>query len=152
MNDPHDVQGFEVERALPVATPLPVLLGRDVVAGAAKPIGLALDFLDGTFVVQVWAADRREPLTLGRYADEEVIAIWRRMAAVSGLPLLLPGPDGSLQQPYPQIGRLLVGSRTDRRRLAVLSGRRPRFLAKRRAASLPRRPRIHREVEIVGGR
>ena len=139
------------DAGLPAST-LPVLAGRGGPAGAEVPVGLALDFNDGRFVVQVWSGQGSTPLTLGPYDDEEVIAIWRRMAVTSGLPLLLPGPDGEMQQPYPQLGRILIGSRTDRRRLAVLSGRRPRFLAKRRATSLPRRPRVHREVEIVRGR
>lgn len=119
-------------------------------AGAARASGLALDFVEGAFVVEVHGEDRA-PIRLGPYDDEEVIAIWRRLAADSGLPLLLPGPDGVLQQPYPQLGRVLVSGRTDRRRLAVLSGRRPRFLAKRRTTAMPRRPRIHREVEIASG-
>ena len=119
-------------------------------AGAARATGLALDFVDGAFVVEVHGEDGA-PIRLGTYADEEVIAIWRRLAADSGLPLLLPGPDGALQQPYPQLGRVLVGRRSERRRLAVLSGRRPRFLAKRRTTAMPRRPRIHREIEIASG-
>ena len=120
------------------------------VIGAARPSGLALDFVEGVFVVEVHG-EGLAPIRLGPYDDEEVIAIWRRLAADSGLPLLLPGPDGVLQQPYPQLGRVLIGQRSERRRLAVLSGRRPRFLAKRRTTAMPRRPRIHREVEIASG-
>ena len=137
---------------LPTEAPQAVLpvFARDAVAGTTAPEGLALDFMDGVFVVEVHGRDRA-PIRLGPYEDDEVIAIWRRLAADSGLPLLLPGPDGTLQQPYPQIGRVLVGARSERRRLAVLSGRRPRFLAKRRATAMPRRPRIHREVEIASG-
>lgn len=139
--------------AAPTMSVLPVLAGgSQSIAGAARPCGLALDFVEGEFLVQLWSEEGGEPLSLGPYADEDVIAIWRRMASVSGLPLLLPGPDGTLQQPYPQLGRLLVGEKADRRRLAILSGRRPRFLAKRRATSMPRRPRVHREAEIVSGR
>lgn len=132
-------------------TALPVLLGTSELTGAAVPRGLALDFVDGEFIIQVCPTDGAEPLRLGPYDYEDVVAVWRQMAAASGLPLLLPGPDGKLQQPYPQIGRLLIGARSDRRRLAVLSGRRPRFLAKRRVATLPRRPRIHRETELAQG-
>lgn len=131
---------------------LPVFAGSQRISGAAPPRGLALDFVEGEFTIQLWSQEGGDPLLLGPYADEDVIAIWRQMASVSGLPLLLPGPDGGLQQPYPQLGRLLVGEKSDRRRLAVLTGRRPRFLAKRRATSMPRRPRVHREAEIVGGR
>lgn len=152
MNDaPEDTADAGTEMRF-TASPLPVLTPATSVGGARAPRGLALDFADGQFTVEVWASGEGAPLTLGPYADEDVIAVWRRMAAISGLPLLLPGPDGVLQQPYPQIGRLLIGTRCERRRLAVLSGRRPRFLAKRRASTLPRRPRIHREREIIAGR
>ena len=150
MNDcGEDFEGGRLEPASLAA--LPILRPGSGLAGAAAPIGLALDFVDGEFVVEVACAGEEPPLVLGPYADEEVVAIWRRMAAASGLPLLLRGADGLLQQPYPQLGRLLVGERCERRRLKILSGRRPRFLTKRRATSLPRRPRIHRETEIAAG-
>ena len=148
-------QGIDAPRGREPAdhpvTALPILCGTPVLSGASAPRGLALDFVEGEFIVQLWPADGAGPLRLGPYDYEDVVAVWRRMASTSGLPLLLPGPDGQLQQPYPQIGRLMVGARSERRRLAVLSGRRPRFLAKRRATALPRRPRIHREAELAGG-
>jgi hypothetical protein len=151
MNDPHGGDGG-IHVGTSRATTLPVVSGARRIEGALAPVGLALEFVDGSFLVQLWSAGGDGPIVLGPYEDEEVIAIWRRMAADSGLPLLLPGADGALQQPYPQLGRLLIGVRSDRRRLRVLSGRRPRFLTKRRSASLPRRPRVHREVEIASGR
>lgn len=151
MNDRDE--DFEGEWREPAAlTALPILRPGRGLAGAAAPVGLALDLVEGAFVVEVCTAAQEPPLVLGPYADEDVVAVWRQMAAASGLPLLLRGADGLLQQPYPQLGRLLVGERCERRRLKVLSGRRPRFLTKRRAASLPRRPRIHRETEIAAGR
>ena len=151
MNDT-DARDEAPIRLEPEASRIPVIAGGRPIAGAGKPAGLALDFVDGAFVIEVWPEQPGEPVRLGPYADEDVIALWRQMAAASGLPLLLPGPDGVLQQPYPQLGRILLGTKSDRRRLAVLSGRRPRFLAKRRATALPRRPRIHRESEIFAGR
>jgi hypothetical protein len=119
---------------------------------SSRLLGLALQFRRDAFLIQVCGSDEAERLDLGPFDYEEVVAVWRRLAASSGLPLLLPGPDGVLQQPYPQIGRLLVGPVTERRKAAVLNGRRPRFLTKRRASRLPRRPRIHRETEIAAGR
>ncbi|TDR93893.1 DUF6101 family protein [Enterovirga rhinocerotis] len=134
------------------ASPLPVMDAQGSVPGAGRPVGLALEFEEGRFAIHISGPDDEPLVTLGLYDHEDVIAVWRAMAASSGLPLLLPGPDGRLQQPYPQIGRLVVGACIERRRLGVLSGRRPRFLARRKSSRLPRRPLVHRNTEIVEGR
>jgi hypothetical protein len=61
------------------------------------------------------------------------------------------GLDGDVSQPFQQIGRLQLGPVRIRRGKAVLSGRRPRFLVRRKTARLPRRPLVYREREIAGG-
>ena len=126
---------------------------RTVGPGRARATGIALVHSGGEeFRLEVIDEAGAAIVSLGTFLDDEVIAIWRSMAASSGLPLLVAGPDGQLGQPYPQLGKLVLGTRLERSRLAVLSGRRPRFLVKRKAARLPRRPLVHREREIVRGR
>lgn len=120
--------------------------------GESRPEGLSLTFEDGTFRIHAVDAAGAALVSLGPYAEEDVVAVWRSLAAASGLPLLVRGPDGELDRPYPQIGRLVLGRSSDPRRLAVLSGRRPRFLVRRKAARLPRRPLVHREEELARGR
>lgn len=122
------------------------------IAGAPRPAGLALRLAEDRFRVVVADAEGATLLELGPYGEDDVVAIWRSLAAASGLPLLVEGVDGTLGPAYPQLGRLVIGSRVDRRRLAILSGRRPRFLVRRKPARLPRRPVIYREKEIATGR
>lgn len=119
---------------------------------ASRPAGLRLTFEGGSFWIKVSDHEGADLVSLGPYPESEVIAIWRALAAASGLPLLVSGPDGTLHRPYPQIGRLVLGERPDRRRLKILGGRRPRFLTRRKPGAFPRRPLVHRERELAGGR
>ena len=89
---------------------------------------------------------------LGPFEEHEVVAIWRGLAKSSGLPLAIAGPDGQLGFPWPQIGPLQLGPALARRRMPILNGRRPRFLVRRKAARLSRRPLVYREPEIAAGR
>lgn len=91
-------------------------------------------------------------LSLGPFPEEDVIAIWRALAAASGLPLAIAYPDGSVECLSAQIGRLKLGPTRLRRRLVVLNGRRPRFLVKRKFGRWPARPLVYRECEIAVGR
>jgi hypothetical protein len=45
-------------------------------------------------------------MVLGRFDDEDVVAVWRALGAETGLPLVTQSEDGALQQPYPQVGRV----------------------------------------------
>lgn len=121
-------------------------------AGPVELTGLVLKFDGRAFRIEIVDADGVTFLSLGPFAEEDVVATWRSIAASSGLLLLASGPDGRLDPIYPQLGRVVMGERRDGRRLAVLAGRRPRFLVKRKPARLPRRPRVHRERELVAGR
>lgn len=94
----------------------------------------------------------RTLLTFGPFAEEDVIAIWRGLGNASGLPLAIEAPDGALETPCPQIGHVRLGRLHDRRHLVILSGRRPRFLARRKPARWSGRPIVHREREIASGR
>lgn len=130
---------------------LPIAAGAPGIPGAARPDGLALRFDEGRFRIEVCDASGATLLSLGPYDESEVVAAWRRLAADSGLPLMVVAPDGGVDRPYPQIGRIRLGLAVDRRRLAVLSGRRPRFLVRRKSARLPACPTIHAGREIATG-
>lgn len=91
-------------------------------------------------------------LRLGPYAEEEVVAEWRTLAAAAGLPLTVRLPNGSVVALGRQVGRLPVGPLWPRSRHKLLTSRRPRFLTRRKTGRVPGRPRIFREAEIVSGR
>jgi hypothetical protein len=70
---------------------------------------------------------------------------------VLGLPLLVADRDGSLREPFARIGGLWIEQPTRRRRRRnALAGRRSSMRLRRRAASLPDSPAVHRdEREII---
>jgi hypothetical protein len=128
--------------------------GRSPIAEAHVPGALVLRAVDtesDTFAIAVVDRAGRTLLNLGPFGDEDAVAIWRSLSASSGLPMLMVGLDGHVSQPFQQIGRLQLGPVRIRRGKAVLSGRRPRFLVRRKTARLPRRPLVYREREIAGG-
>lgn len=89
---------------------------------------------------------------LGPFCEEEVVALWRDVAAKSGLVRMIVKEDGDLAPVSRQLGPVALGLTRTRRRHGLLSGRRPRFLVRRKTGSLPVRPLIHRgENEIVCG-
>ena len=120
---------------------------------AARPHCLALRINPASegFCLAILDAEHRTLLTLGSYPEQEAVAAWHRLGLAAGLALAIEGPDGSVQVPYPQLGRVRLGTTRVRRRHALLSGRRPRFLTRRKTAHFPPRPRVHREPEIAGG-
>lgn len=82
-------------------------------------------------------------------ADEEnVVALWRRMAADLGQKLLIETDEGSVSEVNGQIGLVQLGSGADRRRCSALAKRRPFFLRRRKVARLPDRPIVVRGREI----
>ena len=130
------------------ARPLEGVIGRQ----GRRPAALLLQPGEGAFRLALLDGEDAPLLFFGPYGEEEVVARWRALGAASGLPLALPGVDGGVELPYPQLGRLQLGRVRDRRRLVVLTSRRPRFLRKRKLARLPVRPLVHREREIAIGR
>jgi hypothetical protein len=119
------------------ARPAGVALRLDESAQDDDAFELALvDDLGGTLMV------------LGRFGEDEVVAVWRDVGATTGFPLITQSEDGALQHPYPQVGRVQLGRICIRRRHGL--GRRPRFLVRRKTTRLPRRPTIYREREISG--
>lgn len=137
------------------ASPLPVI-GR--VAGARRAAGIALAYaaeeaeMAGAdrFSLILVDAEGGELHRLGSYDEDDVVAIWRDIAARAGLVRMIIREDGVLMPVTEQIGRLILGRVRIRRRHAGLGGRRPRFLARRKTGRLPARPQIHRgENEII---
>ncbi len=131
------------------ATPLPVL-------GAA--VGVALAFADEAadacgedrFALLLVDAEGEVAMRLGPFAEEDVVAVWRDVSAKGGLARMLLREDGSIVPVSQQLGPVVLGKGRQRRRHAALSGRRPRFLVRRKTARLPARPCIHRgESEII---
>lgn len=101
---------------------------------------------DERFELALTAGDGRS-VTIANVEQDEAIALWRDCGRTSGLPLVLEAADGSITEPYPQLGRLALGPVRIRRRYGFLRGRRPRFLARRKTGRISDRP-----VVVVGER
>jgi hypothetical protein len=95
------------------------------------------------------AGDGRS-VTVAVFDEDEAVAAWRSFGRTSGLPLLLETEDGSVSEPYPQLGRVALGPVRIRRRYALLAGRRPRFLTRRKTGRLAERP-VMVSGEILSG-
>jgi hypothetical protein len=128
------------------------------VAACRKLRGLALRIVerneaepgaDEYFEIAAIDAHGGSSLVLGQYLEDEVVAVWRRLGAATGLPLMLQNPDGSLLEPYPQIGQVQLGAVHSRRRYGLLRQRRPRFLTRRKVGNQTSRPVVFREHEII---
>ena len=121
-----------------------------------RPAGVVLRFHaaapDGEDAFEISLVDEAGGglMSLGRYAEADVVAVWRGVAAASGLCPMTVDDSGALHRPFPQIGRLRLGAIRIRRGHGLLGGRRPRFLTRRKTARLPRSPVVHREREIIG--
>ncbi|MDB5511580.1 MAG: hypothetical protein JWR08_1063 [Enterovirga sp.] len=122
-------------------------------AGANPLRGVLLDLGGDVPDLRVRLVDEsgRAMMSLGPFPDEEVIAIWRSLASASGLTALMRAGGGQIEPLAPQLGPVRIGRTKERRRTAGAVRRRPRFLLRRKGASLPRRPQIYREREIAGG-
>lgn len=138
-----------------VPSPLPVI-GR--ISGARKAAGVALAYatedaeICGTdrFSLILVDADGEELHRIGSFDEDDVVAIWRDIAARAGLVRMIVREDGVLVPVSEQIGRLILGRVRIRRRHAGLGARRPRFLTRRKTGRLPARPQIFRgENEII---
>lgn len=121
---------------------------------SARLAGVVLDLARDVDDLRIVIVDRDgEPAySFGPFAEEDVIAVWRSLAGATGLTPMMRAWNGRTEPLACQLGRLRLGQAQDRRRLGVLSRRRPRFLVRRKSARLPPRPLIFREREIAGGR
>jgi hypothetical protein len=126
--------------------PSPIVGGHQ----GAEASGLALQVEEGGFSLVVLGREGQSLLRLGTFAEEDVIAAWQSLGQASGLPLRVQTEAGDLLASIRQLGRVVLGAAPTPRRHRVLSGRRPRFLVRRKTGRFPRRPRVHREPEITG--
>ena len=136
-----------------VASTLPV-----IGAAGCKAAGIALAFAadeaetcgEDRFTLCLVDAAGAVLARLGPFCEDEVVAIWRDLAARTGLPRMIVREDGVLATVAAQVGRLMLGKTRIRRRHGSLGDRRPRFLVRRKTGRLPVRPQIHRgENEII---
>jgi hypothetical protein len=131
---------------------LPVAALAAIVAPAAmaqfEGVAVRLYASDTDFELVLVHADADRSLSIGVFDADDIVAVWRAFGLASGLPLILERDDGTLERPYPQVGRLQLGPIRIRRRYALLAGRRPRFLARRKTTRLPDRPTVWRGREI----
>ncbi|WP_187273781.1 DUF6101 family protein [Methylobacterium sp. WL8] len=127
-------------------------------ASGIKPTGIALSFAadeaescgEDRFALCLVDAAGAVLASLGPFCEDEVVAIWRDLAARTGLPRMIVREDGVLAVVAAQVGRLMLGKTRIRRRHGSLGDRRPRFLVRRKTGRLPVRPQIHRgENEII---
>ncbi|MFN8831608.1 MAG: DUF6101 family protein [Labrys sp. (in: a-proteobacteria)] len=132
------------------------------VAGVSMRLALALDSYQGVAVsaegdgptlrvrVTLLHRDRDLDVTLFEASDDrDVTAEWVYWSNRFALPMLMIDRDGRLIQPYGQLGALTVGKTAPRRKGSILSGRRPRFLVRRRPGTPAETPVVHREREII---
>lgn len=128
------------------------------VRGCTRLHGLALRLCDqpngvedGEELFNIAAIDKKGEcaFSLGHFREDEVVAIWRKLGASSGLALMLQNPDGSLLEPYPQMGGVALGTVHLRRRHGLLRHRRPRFLTRRKVGQPSARPLVFRECQIT---
>lgn len=116
-----------------------------ILRGGAGWRGVALRLAGGAiadddrFQLALTAGDGRS-VVVAVLDQDDAIAVWRDAGRTSGLPLLLETSDGAITEPYPQVGRVALGAIRIRRRHALLAGRRPRFLTRRKTGRLAERP------------
>ncbi|MGX7703473.1 DUF6101 family protein [Methylobacterium sp. Gmos1] len=139
-------------QAEPSALPI---VGRLHGASAAGSVALCLDgdasdaAGEDRFTVTVLDRSGDPVMRLGTYGDDEVVAVWRRIGAESGLPLVVIQEDGAVSPMGEQIGRVKLGAVRIRRRHGLLAHRRPRFLTRRKTGSLPLRPLVYRDEALM---
>ncbi|MBN9447816.1 MAG: hypothetical protein J0I67_13045, partial [Bosea sp.] len=104
---------------------------------------------EARFQLALTAGDGRS-VTIAVLDEDEAVATWRSFGRSSGLPLLLETSDGVVTEPFPQLGRVALGPVRIRRRYALLAGRRPRFLTRRKTGCFAERPVVI-QGEILSG-
>lgn len=99
-------------------------------------VGLRLqhhDLASTLFEVFLTAGGGRD-LVIAVLDEDDAVATWRSAGKATSLPLLLQTADGTMSNPYPQIGPVALGPLHLRRQHSFLRHRRPRFLVRRKTA------------------
>lgn len=121
-------------------------------AGIVRARGLLLTQEGDEYRIVLIDDRARASVALGPYAEPDLLGAWRALATASGLPSFVLRPDGALMAVDPPAAPgPSPRPAYDRNRLVVLSGRRPRFLVRRKAGRLPVRPLVFREPELAAG-
>lgn len=136
---PQQQNSPRIERVGPVR----ILRGGKGWRGIALRLAGAAIADDERFQLALTAGDGRS-VVVAVLDQDDAIAVWRDAGRASGMPLLLETSDGAITEPYPQVGRVALGAIRIRRRHALLAGRRPRFLTRRKTGRLPERPVVIR--------
>ncbi len=110
--------------------------GVRILQAGAGWIGVGLRLKDSNpasrlFEVFLTAGDGRD-LVIALLDEDEAVACWRNAGKATSLPLLMQCADGSVTNPYPQIGAVALGPFHFRRQHSFLRHRRPRFLMRRK--------------------
>lgn len=124
---------------------------RPAKAGVVRARGLLLTQEGDEYRIVLIDDRARASVALGPYAEPDFLGAWRALAIASGLPCFVLGPDSALVAVDPPSSGPSTRPAYDRNRLVVLSGRRPRFLVRRKASRLPVRPLVFREPELAAG-
>ncbi len=145
-----------VSRSGPLRTVCNGASGTTIIFGDTpeRLAGAVLDLTRGESDLRVVLVDKAGDavMTLGAFPEEDAIAIWRSIVSAAGITPMMRAWNGYTEPLACQLGKLRLGRVQDRRRLAVLKGRRPRFLTRRKSARLPALPLVFREREIAKGR
>lgn len=136
---PQQSGGPRIERVGPVR----ILRGGKGWRGIALRLAGGAIADDDRFQLALTAGDGRS-VVVAVLDQDDAIAVWRDAGRSSGMPLLLETSDGTITEPYPQVGRVALGAIRIRRRHALLAGRRPRFLTRRKTGRLAERPVVIR--------
>jgi len=135
------VQGMRIALNVPVTAFRGVAV-RLVAATDNAPAytAVSLEHQDAALSIELYASE----------SSDDIIAEWRLWAKVLGLPLLVTGSDGVVNEPFPRIGAVSVKAPSPRRRRrSPLAKRRPRFLVRRRAGIVRATPTVHREEREI---
>jgi hypothetical protein len=136
---PQQQDSPRIERVGPVR----ILRGGKGWRGIALRLAGGVNADDDRFQLALTAGDGRS-IVVAVLDQDDAIAVWRDAGRTGGLPLLLETSDGAITEPYPQLGRVALGAIRIRRRHALLAGRRPRFLTRRKTGRLAERPVVIR--------
>lgn len=85
------------------------------------------------YVIVLAAVEGHEDVLLAHdLGDDEVVARWRGLAHTLGLPPVLCHANGEMEFLHKQLGAVMLGRQSARRRSRLVANRRPRFLMRRK--------------------